>query len=68
MEAHSVHELSRVLTPIFSQYNIRKAILFGSVAKGGANGGSDIDLLVDSGLKGLRPRQRRRLALQCFTT
>ena len=33
--------------------NIKKAILFGSYAKGFAREQSDIDLLVDSGLKGL---------------
>lgn len=33
---------------------MRSAILFGSVAKGTSIGKSDIDLLVDSRLKGLR--------------
>ena len=39
--------------PIFREYNVRKAVLFGSYAKGLAKEKSDIDLLVDSSLKGL---------------
>ena len=54
MEARSIHELSSDLFPVFSQYNIRKVVLFGSAAKETATSNSDIDLLVDSGLKGLR--------------
>lgn len=42
------------LLPVFKQYGIKKATVFGSVAKGQAAGTSDIDLLVDSGLRGLR--------------
>lgn len=47
-------KLSEILYPIFRQYNIKKAILFGSVAKNTAHTGSDLDILVDSRLKGLR--------------
>lgn len=41
--------------PIFRQYPVNKAILFGSFAKGEANDKSDIDLYIDTGgeLKGL---------------
>lgn len=42
------------LMPILQKYHIKKAILFGSYAKGKTTPGSDIDLLVDSGLKGLK--------------
>ena len=42
------------LHPVFSNYNINSAILFGSYAKGQATEKSDIDLLVDSNLRGLR--------------
>lgn len=40
--------------PIFSQYEIKKAILFGSYGKETATESSDVDLLVDSGLHGLK--------------
>lgn len=50
----TVEELKTRLTPIFREYNIRRAILFGSYSKGSAAANSDIDLLVDSGLKGLK--------------
>jgi len=42
------------LYPIFKDYNIKQAILFGSYAKGTARENSDIDIYVESGLKGLR--------------
>ena len=38
---------------MFSEYPVKKAILFGSYAKGLAEPNSDVDILVDSGLKGL---------------
>lgn len=40
------------LNPVFKKYNIKKAVLFGSVAKDTNNIDSDVDVLVDSGLKG----------------
>ena len=46
-------ELKDTLAPIFSRYGVRDAVLFGSYAKGLATKHSDVDLLVDSGLKGL---------------
>ena len=46
-------ELKDTLAPIFSRYGVRNAVLFGSYAKGLATKHSDVDLLVDSGLKGL---------------
>jgi predicted nucleotidyltransferase len=50
----TIAELQAALIPIFSRYGIRKAVLFGSYAKQNATARSDIDLLVDSGLRGLR--------------
>ena len=41
------------ITPVLKNYGVRNAVLFGSYAKGEADANSDIDLLVDSGLKGL---------------
>lgn len=50
---YTVSELQKILTPIFRQNGVKQAILFGSYAKGLATTKSDIDLLVDSGLRGL---------------
>ena len=45
--------ISEALTSVFAYHKVRKAILFGSYSKGTAEINSDIDILVDSGLKGL---------------
>lgn len=50
----SIDSIQESLIPIFGRYNVRKAVLFGSYAKGTANERSDIDIFVDSGLKGLK--------------
>jgi len=50
---YTVSQIQDILVPIFREYNVRRAVLFGSYAKGLAKDKSDIDLLVDSGLKGL---------------
>lgn len=50
---YSISNIQSLLNPVFKEYNIKKAILFGSYAKGLAAKNSDVDLLVDSGLKGL---------------
>jgi len=50
---YTAHEIQAILFPVFQSYSVNKAILFGSHAKGLANEKSDIDLLVDSGLKGM---------------
>ena len=54
VERYTIPELKDRLTPIFEKHGVRKAILFGSYAKGTASAYSDVDLLVDSGLRGLR--------------
>lgn len=51
--SYTMHELQTILSPIFSAHGVKKAILFGSYAKGVASPRSDVDLLVDSGLRGL---------------
>lgn len=51
---YTLPQLRQILTPIFDSYGIRKAVLFGSYGKGVATEKSDVDLLVDSGLRGLR--------------
>ena len=47
-------EIKRRLQPIFTRHRIRQAILFGSYGKGAATSKSDVDLLVDSNLRGLK--------------
>ena len=51
---YTVPQLRDTLTPIFAKYGVRRAVLFGSYGKGTATEKSDVDLLVDSGLRGLR--------------
>lgn len=49
----TVNELKTILFPVFQHYDIKRAVLFGSYGKGIATQKSDVDILVDSGLKGL---------------
>ena len=46
-------QIKASLEPIFLKYGVRSAILFGSYAKGLQTDNSDVDILVDSGLRGL---------------
>jgi hypothetical protein len=50
---YTLSELKTILTPVFTEHGVKKAILFGSYAKGLTTEWSDVDLLVDSGLRGL---------------
>ena len=50
----NVTEIQMMLTPVFAAYGISRAVLFGSMAKGTATEKSDLDLLVDSKLQGLK--------------
>ena len=52
-EVYTIAQLKGLLTPIFRKNKVRKATLFGSYSKGEATKHSDVDLLVDSGLRGL---------------
>ncbi len=52
-EVYTVAQIQGVLTPIFRKNKVRKATLFGSYSKGKATAHSDIDIMVDSGLRGL---------------
>jgi hypothetical protein len=52
-KVYTLPELKTILTPVFAEHGVKKAILFGSYAKGLATERSDVDLLVDSGLRGL---------------
>lgn len=50
---YDVQEIRRRLEPVFAQNGVKSAVLFGSYAMGTANPESDVDILVDSGLRGL---------------
>jgi predicted nucleotidyltransferase len=50
---YTTAQIADILAPLFAEYNVNKALLFGSYAKGLADENSDIDLCVDSGLHGL---------------
>lgn len=51
---YSIPQLKAALVPIFEEYGVRKATIFGAYGCGTATEASDIDILVDSGLHGLR--------------
>lgn len=53
-EDDSVSKIAIKLKAVFVKNNIDKAILFGSYAKGIANEKSDIDIVVDSKMRGLK--------------
>lgn len=50
----NISDIQMALEPVFDKFGISSAVLFGSVAKGTATEKSDLDLLVDSNLRGLR--------------
>ena len=50
---YSIEKIKNLLNPVFVKHSVKKAVLFGSYGKGLADGKSDVDLLLRSGLKGL---------------
>ena len=48
-----VLEIKNKLEPVFVANGVKSAVLFGSYAQGSATTNSDVDILVDSGLRGL---------------
>lgn len=50
---YTIDEIKAILEPVFRRNGVRKAVLFGSYGRGLANSKSDIDILVDSQLRGL---------------
>ena len=52
-ELYTIVELKQVLSPILKKHKVKKCILFGSYVKGTADTRSDVDLVVDTDLKGL---------------
>ena len=53
-QPYSVEQIKEKLVPVFRKNNVRRATLFGSYVKNLATAHSDVDLLVDSGLRGLQ--------------
>lgn len=53
-QIYTIPQLQRILAPILTRYQVKKTVLFGSYGKACATDKSDVDLLVDSGLRGLR--------------
>lgn len=53
-QIYSIDDLRSILSPVFARYGVKRAVLFGSYGKKSATEKSDVDLLVDSGLRGLR--------------
>jgi len=52
---YSIEEIRRIVTPIAVKYDVDRVFLFGSYARGEANGDSDIDFVIDKGrLRGLQ--------------
>ena len=51
---YTIDTIKSALQPVFVKHSVKKAILFGSYVKGNANSNSDVDLLLDSGLRGLK--------------
>jgi len=51
---YTLDEIKKRAIPVFKKNNIKRAVLFGSYAGDAAHGKSDIDILVDSGLRGLK--------------
>ena len=51
---YTIDEIRKKTAPLAKQYGISKMSLFGSYARGEANEGSDVDLVIDRGrLRGL---------------
>ncbi len=51
---YTIEQIKELLLPLTFKYDISKIILFGSYSKGTQDEGSDIDLVVDGNIKGLR--------------
>jgi len=52
LKIYTIDEIKEIVKPIFDKFKVKSATLFGSYAKGKATTRSDIDMLVDSGLRG----------------
>ena len=45
---YTLNEIKNKLSDIFTEYNVKKAMVFGSYARGDADNSSDLDIVVDS--------------------
>jgi predicted nucleotidyltransferase len=45
--SEQLEEIKKLTGPVFKRYNIKRAGVFGSVARGEATANSDVDILVD---------------------
>lgn len=54
IEKLNINAISLKLKPVFIRHGVKKAILFGSVARNCHDRYSDVDIVVDSGLKGIK--------------
>ncbi|MDR3165061.1 MAG: nucleotidyltransferase domain-containing protein [Synergistaceae bacterium] len=52
-QIYTIGQITDKLTALFASESVKRAVLFGSYAKGEARNKSDIDLVVESELKGL---------------
>jgi len=48
MSTYSINEIKSILSPVFENAPVYRAILFGSYAKGSPTDKSDIDIVIDS--------------------
>jgi predicted nucleotidyltransferase len=52
---YSLEEIKRIVAPIAVKYDVDRVFLFGSYARGEADGSSDLDFVIDKGrIAGLR--------------
>ena len=51
---YTLEEIARRVRPVAEKYRLRAVYVFGSYARGEANEGSDVDLLIDAEGSGLR--------------
>ena len=47
-DVYTISELRSIIAPIAKQHNVQSIYLFGSYARGSADGESDVDLFVDA--------------------
>ena len=46
---YTIPELKRIIAPIARKHGVKRVAVFGSIARGEAHAGSDVDLLIDAG-------------------
>lgn len=46
---YTIKELKRLIAPVAQKHGVKRVSVFGSVARGDAHAGSDVDLCIDTG-------------------